>query len=970
MQVEKRTVPLAIVGMGCLFPKADGIHSFWTNIRDGVDCITEVPPTHWNPDELYDPDPKKPDMTYARRGGFLEAYPFPPGEFGIAPNDLEAIDTAQLLGLVVAQAALRDVRAGSTGVRSVDRNRTGVILGVTGTQELVIPLGARLGHPIWRRALAEAGVDRDTAEEVVQRIADSYVAWQENSFPGLLGNVVAGRIANRLDLGGTNCVIDAACASSLGAIHLAALELATGRADLILTGGVDTFNDIFMYMCFSKTPALSPTGDARPFAADGDGTILGEGLGIVALKRLDDAQRDGDRIYAVIRGIGTASDGKGNAIYAPAVSGQVKCLQRAYADADISPATVELVEAHGTGTKVGDAVEVRALTEVYRSAPGAPPQPWCALGSVKSQIGHTKAAAGAAGLIKAALALYHKVLPPTIKVSQPQDAVAPGTTPFYVNTLARPWLPNPAHPRRAAVSSFGFGGSNFHCVLEEASPSKPEIDWDGSVQIVALSAGSTAEFDGPLTQLAKLESWDALRAFAAQTRNSFRVDAEHRLLLVASRTGQTPAQLAQTARAVLAGQSEPTPSRATAEGVYLGSGAVAGKLAVLFPGQGSQSVGMLRDLACRFPPMLDALAEADQAGRIAGRRLWDVIYPHPAFDDTTRQAQAALLRDTRFAQPALGAVSFGAWRVLEAFGVRPDAYAGHSYGELVALAAAGVYDSATLHRLSRLRGELMAQQGGERGGMLAVQADLSTVTQALQQSGLRLTVANHNAPRQVVLSGRLADIEAAQRLFAQRKLACKALAVSAAFHSELVAGASSPFRAALTELAVSPPRVPVYANTTGREYPREPQRIRELLGQQLAKPVEFVTQIQTMVRDGVRTFVEVGPGSVLARLTESILAELAPDQEAGVALALEASAGKRSALLDLAHLLARLAARGYAVHLANWEAGRVPSTPTKSDRPTLTVPICGANYTKPRPPRPPRSPPPAAIASAAPAQPT
>src|SRR6185295_987720 len=236
-----------------------------------------------------------------------------------------------------AQQALEDAGYGQSA--TFDRDRVSCVLGVTGTLELVIPLGARLGHPRWRKALAAAGVDKDTADRVVQDISDSYVPWQENSFPGLLGNVVAGRIANKLDLGGTNCVVDAACASSLSAVHLAGLELATGRCDVAVTGGVDTFNDIFMYMCFSKTPALSRTGDAKPFDADGDGTILGEGLGIVVLKRLADAERDGDRIYAVIRGIGSSSDGKGNAIYAPSADGQKRCLQTAYRAAGVTPDT-------------------------------------------------------------------------------------------------------------------------------------------------------------------------------------------------------------------------------------------------------------------------------------------------------------------------------------------------------------------------------------------------------------------------------------------------------------------------------------------------------------------------------------------------------------------------------------------------------------------------------------------------------
>ncbi|HJZ58213.1 MAG TPA: beta-ketoacyl synthase N-terminal-like domain-containing protein, partial [Gemmataceae bacterium] len=306
---ESANIPLAIVGIGCLFPKAAGPGFYWANVKHGVDCITAVPPTHWDPADYFDPDPKKPDMTYARRGGFLDPVDFDPMEFGIAPRDIEATDTTQLLGLVAAKQALADAgvllanperevggsdpvhpRPGGRGSPNVvDRNRVSVILGVTGTLELVIPLGARLGHPKWKRAMKEAGVPDELAEDAAQRIAESYVPWQENSFPGLLGNVVAGRIANKLDFGGTNCVVDAACASSLSAVHLAALELQTGKADIVVTGGADTFNDIFMYMCFSKTPALSPTGDAKPFDAAGDGTILGEGLGVVVLKRLADA---------------------------------------------------------------------------------------------------------------------------------------------------------------------------------------------------------------------------------------------------------------------------------------------------------------------------------------------------------------------------------------------------------------------------------------------------------------------------------------------------------------------------------------------------------------------------------------------------------------------------------------------------------------------------------------------------------
>ena len=273
--------PIAIVGIGCMFPKAPDLPRYWHNIKAGRDAITDVPKTHWNPDDYFDPDPTKPDMTYARRGGFLDPVAFNPLHYGVSPKSLEATDTTQLLGLVAAERALIDAgyapQRDAGGGREFNRKRTSVILGVSGTLELVIPLGARLGHPRWRHAMIEAGVSEEVTEQIIQRISDSYVPWQEQSFPGLLGNVTAGRICNRLDLGGTNCVVDAACASSISAIHMATMDLASGRCDMAISGGIDAFNDIFMYMCFSKTPALSPTGNSRPFSIEADGTILGEG---------------------------------------------------------------------------------------------------------------------------------------------------------------------------------------------------------------------------------------------------------------------------------------------------------------------------------------------------------------------------------------------------------------------------------------------------------------------------------------------------------------------------------------------------------------------------------------------------------------------------------------------------------------------------------------------------------------------
>ncbi|MFO1496276.1 MAG: SDR family NAD(P)-dependent oxidoreductase [Lysobacterales bacterium] len=954
--------PIAIVGVSALFPGSSDATGFWRDILAGRDLLSDVPPSHWRIEDYYDPDPSAPDKTYAKRGGFLSPVDFDALGWGVPPSTLPATDTSQLLALIVAQAVLKD--AARAQFEQIDRSRISVILGVTSAQELLFSMVSRLQRPVWAKALRESGLDAATVDAACQRIADHYVPWQEASFPGLLGNVVAGRIANRLNLGGTNCVTDAACASSFSALTMAVHELELGHSDLVITGGVDTLNDIFMYLCFSKTPALSPSGDCRPFSDQADGTMLGEGLGMVALKRLADAERDGDRIYALLAGVGSSSDGRSKSVYAPVSAGQAQALQRAYAQAGFGAETVELVEAHGTGTKAGDAAEFEGLRSVYAEADPTRTQ-WCALGSVKSQIGHTKAAAGAAGLFKAVMALHHKVLPPTIKVEQPNPKLGLAQSPFYLNTRARPWIRGSDHPRRAAVSAFGFGGSNFHVALEEyRGPQRAERLPVHGHDLLLLHASSVAELIQATQAL--IASAEPLPRLAASTRSRFEAGAPQRLALVAA----TSEQLGERARAAIARlQAQPDKPWHLPDGSAYGCGSAHGGVALLFPGQGSQYLQMGDALAMH----LDAARAAwDQAADLSMGEapLQAVVHPIPAFDEATRAAQRARLTATEWAQPALAAHSAALLAVLRNLNLRADAVAGHSFGELMALHAAGAVDLPTALRLARRRGEAMRDAASAPGAMLALAEPLDRVQALLQAHAPGLVVANHNAPRQLIVSGALAEIEALERALPAQGLRGQRLAVASAFHSPIVAAASAAFRSALETADVQAPTVPVYANRDGQRWPTTPAAIRDQLAEQIQQPVQFVAMIEALYADGIRHFVEVGPGQVLTGLVGAILGERAHQ-----AIALDRKGG--DGLAALLAGLARLAALGVRFDATRLYADvRLPeAAPARAKH---AIAIDGSNLGKPyppragqpeSPPRPPVSAPKVAIAPAAPAVP-
>ncbi|WTW98513.1 SDR family oxidoreductase [Streptomycetaceae bacterium NBC_01309] len=922
-------VPIAVVGMAALMPGARDVREFWRNIVTGRDLVTEVPAGHWSVDDHYDPDPTVMDKTYCRRGAFVPEVGFDPMAHGIPPNTMEATDPSQLLGLAVADRLLADVRRNLKG--PVDKERAGVILG-SGGLALLGTMDARLARPAWLKGLRESGVPEDEALEICERISAQFVPWQEASFPGLLSNVIAGRIANRLDLHGTNCTVDAACAGSLAALSSAVNELSLGHADLMFTGGVDALNNPLMFVCFSKTPALSATGDCRPFSARADGTILGEGLGMVALKRLADAERDGDRVHAVIRGLGSSSDGSGNAIYAPVAQGQARALRRAYEVAGYGPESVELVEAHGTGTRAGDAAEFAALRQVFGES-SEESRSWCALGSVKSQIGHTKAAAGAAGLIKAILALQHRTLPPTIKVDAPNPALGIDESPFYLSTTTRPWVRATGQPRRASLSSFGFGGSNFHAALEEYVPSgggrRAALSRTATHELVLLGADDAKGLAARGSELLGLGS---LSEIAEVSQREFTATARARLALVAADAPDLDHKLGQAISAISA-----RPERAFSGGgiAYDRGAAAPGPVAFLFPGQGSQYPGMGADVAMAFPA---AQAVWDRAAGL-GLALHDVVFPRPSFEEGAEEAQRAALTDTRWAQPALAAHSLSLLAVLREFGITPARVAGHSLGELVALHAAGVFTEADLLRLARRRGQLMADATTLSGAMVAVSATRGRVEAAIAECApAEVWVANHNQPEQTVVSGTEVSVGALEAKLRDAGIGCRRLSVSTAFHSPLVAEASEPLRAFFEELDVRAPALEVYGNTDASPYPNEASEIAKRVAGQLASPVRFVEQIEAMYAAGTRVFVEVGAGAAVTGMVEAILGD-----RPHVAVSLDRRG--QDGLFALFSGLGRLAVHGVPMDTrAMWAPYAADEDPQPPAKPAMTIPIDGAAY--------------------------
>lgn len=915
-----KTDDIAIIGMSCIMPKADDMHTFWNNIYTGVDAITEVDEERWRIEDFYHPKRGVEDKVCSKWGGFLDDIQFDPTVFGIPPASITSTEPVQLLALEVARRALDD--AGLLR-RSFPKERTSTIFAVPGISQLATSY-------LFRTMLAHylpkiPGMPDAIRAQIIKYLWDNELPrWTHYSFPGVLGNVIAGRVANRLDLGGTNYTVDAACASSLAALDVGVRQLRSGDADLALIGAVDGGNSAGGFMAFSQTYALSPNGRCRSFDDSADGIALGEGVAVIVLKRWVDAERDGDHIYALIKGLGSSSDGRNRSLTAPHPQGQIRALKRAYDDADVDPSTVTLIEAHGTGTTLGDKVEIETLNEVFGTV-GATPQT-CAIGSVKSMIGHTKIVAGLAGLVKGALALEQRVLPPTIGVERPNSGIDFSTSPIYLNTETRPWFSTPERaPRRCGVSAFGFGGTNFHVVLEEYTgryritdsvnrnprQAEPFVFWGSDrSQVIMETRRLLEDIRHPqYLNLAKL----AFAVYHGQKRSKV-ANSVCRLVLIATSVADLQDKLVLSLREL---ESSNNTELKNSQGIYYGEVTAPASICFMFPGQGSQKVNMLRELIVAKPGLHELFERADVilADRLS-QPLSKFIYPPPAFDEEERRGQQAALNMTQIAQPALGVVELTAARVLEDFGLFPNFVAGHSYGEYVALCVAGVIERDDLIRVSEIRGRSAAEAGRDQpSAMAAVGTDGAKTERFLNRHKLPLFIANLNAPEQTIIAGTHGAIDAAIAAAAGETFRVTKLQVTGAFHTPLMTMACKDLSKELARIKFSKASIPVFSNTIKGPYPSTPSEVRKILLKHFVEPVSFVEEVNSLYEAGARIFIEVGPGSVLSGLVSSILRD-----RPHTTLCFDTPG--RSSWLQLAHLLAKAFTLGHPIEFHSWFEGR------------------------------------------------
>ena len=887
--MNRRSQGIAVVGMACWYPGTRNVQQLWENVLAKRQEFRRMPKTRLSLEDYFDPDPSVPDKSYGQRAALLDGFIFDWAGYRIPQATFEATDIAQWVALEVARQAFLD--AGWTR-ENIPREKTGVLLGNSLTGEQMRANYMRLRWPFVARALRSAaratGLPASARDALAATMEQHYKSVfppvTEDSLAGSLSNTIAGRICNYFDVHGGGYTVDAACASSLVAVCNAADQLDSGALDVVLAGGVDISLDTLEFIGFAKATALT-AGDMQVYDRRGSGFIAGEGCGFVVLKRLEDAVAAGDMVYAVIKGWGTSSDGRGG-IMQPTRTGQATALRRAYERAGYSPRQLDFVEGHGTGTRVGDKVEIEAVADVLEGAAGgALPPRACGITSLKAVIGHTKAAAGIGALLKAVIAANRRVVPAFPGCTQP-NAVFETTARALYPVLQGEVRP-PEDVFTVGVSAMGFGGINSHVTLQSADrPSPrlaPSVDERALLvshqesELFVLGAGSIPELVQALPALAsEAENMSPgdLTDFAAYLAGRVGSEPRVRAAVIAS----SPAGLAERLRAVQVvlrggGLDDGHVWVSSERDVWVSSGRSAARVAFLLPGQGSQQLSMARVLVERFDWARELLEELDTRRVELGlAKVGRLIYraTDRAANPEQLAAWATELSQTANAQPAICLASVLHARFLGRLGIKPTTVMGHSLGELTAFHLAGAIDEWTLFGLASLRGRLMGEPQAEDGAMLSLSASLAQVTDLVGKLAGYATVANINSPRQVVASGTVAGIDELTQLAARAAIEVRRLPVSNAFHSKLMtASAARLAKEAELPARCGPLSARLFSSMDGREV-LSTVDLREHFSRQVLTPVDFAAA-GVALRSVVDLALEVGPGRVLSGLMRDIV---------------------------------------------------------------------------------------------------